>query len=69
MTVDPGVGFKIGVTGHRNIDQHDHASLVQSASRALARIKELMPDTRLSLITGLADGADRILAQVALDLG
>lgn len=62
------IRFRIGVTGHRDVlpDDYDFAS--QNSIKFLTQLKASMPDTRITVISGLADGADRIFAKAALAL-
>ena len=64
-----GIRFRIGVTGHRDVDSSEYEAVTRAAENAFSQIKGLLPNTPISLITGMADGADRILAQVALKFG
>ncbi len=64
-----GIIFRIGVTGHRDILPEDIAAAGQISRELLSSIKSSMPGTEISVISGLAEGADRIFAEAALDLG
>lgn len=63
-----GIRFRIGVTGHRDILPEDYETASQSSTRFLSQLQATMPDTGITVISGLADGADRIFAKAALAL-
>ena len=63
-----GVNFRVGVTGHRDILPEDIDSARQSSHELLSSLQSAMPATRITVISGLAEGADRIFAEVALAL-
>ena len=65
---DTSIGFRIGVTGHRDILPDDIESARQISAEILSWLKESMPGTGITVISGLADGADRIFAEAALAL-
>ena len=59
----------IGVTGHRDIPLEDIPRLSDYIAKALEQILHDSPNSPHVLISALAEGADRIAASVALDLG
>jgi hypothetical protein len=59
----------IGVTGHRDIPVEDIPDLKLKVRAVLDHLHEEYPDTPLMLVSALADGADRLVAEVALDAG
>jgi hypothetical protein len=67
----PGVvpfRIRVGVTGHRRIP--DDPALAAQVRRALGRIRELAPGRtplRLAVVSPLAEGADQLVAEVALE--
>ena len=65
---DSGIKFRVGVTGHRDVLPEDVDALRQSSREFLSSLKSDMPGTRISVISGLAEGADRIFAEAALAL-
>ena len=65
---DTSIGFRIGVTGHRDILPDDIESARQKSTEFLSWLKDSMPETGITVISGLADGADRIFAEAALAL-
>jgi len=60
--------FRIGVTGHRDVLPEDVEGAREKSRELLSTIKSAMPTTRISVISGLAEGADRIFAEEALAL-
>jgi CheY-like chemotaxis protein len=59
----------IGVTGHRDLRPADCPVLERTVRRAIQRIREKCPHTPLIVLSALAEGADRLVARAALDLG
>jgi hypothetical protein len=59
----------LGVTGHRRLRADDTARLEAAVRDLLTRLRRAAPSTPFLLITPLAEGADRLVARVALDLG
>lgn len=59
----------IGVTGHRpnRLAPHRLAALAAEARQVLGRLREALPDTP-DLISSLAEGADRLVAEAAVAL-
>ncbi|HEY6392166.1 MAG TPA: hypothetical protein VIX89_12855 [Bryobacteraceae bacterium] len=56
----------IGVTGHRDIRAEDSEQLKNSVLHVLRKIRRQYPSTPLILLSPLAEGADRLVAEVAL---
>jgi hypothetical protein len=56
----------IGVTGHRHLRDADLAVLRSRISGLFETLRQRYPATPLRLITSLAEGADRLAAEVAL---
>lgn len=63
------VPIVIGVTGHRDIPDSDVDKLAEATRAALDEIAQSSPHSPHVLLSSLAEGADRIAAQVALDKG
>jgi hypothetical protein len=61
--------FTVGVSGHRDLDPAELPKLRDAVSDFVRQLKEYLPDTDLRLIIGMAEGADLLVAQTALDLG
>ncbi len=58
----------VGVTGHRNLDAHD-ARLTDQVTRELKRLARSHDAAQLIILSGLAEGADRLVVDAARDLG
>lgn len=61
--------FVVGVTGHRAIAAADSESVRASVTAALEHLKQQFRHLPITVVTGLAEGADTIAAEAALDLG
>ena len=65
--------IKIGITGHRFLPVNRHQQLVAVLRRCLQNIVDLErskdPEIQIIAVSPLAEGADTIFAQQALDLG
>jgi hypothetical protein len=59
----------IGVTGHRDLRPADHSVLERTVRRAIEELRDQCPHTPLIVLSALAEGADRLVARVALDVG
>ncbi len=57
----------VAVTGHRDLLGEDEPGLRRQIEAVLLHLANLHPFTRLRLLCGLAEGADRLVAKVALD--
>lgn len=66
---DERASILVGITGHRNIHADDIPVLSERLRNELDRIALAHPDASLTLVSGLAEGADRLAAQCALDAG
>ncbi len=58
----------VGVTGHRNLDAHD-ARLMHLVMRELKKVVRRHGDAPLLVLSGLAEGADRLVVDAAQKLG
>lgn len=63
------VPIVFGATGHRDIPEVDHVVLRQAICSQLQQTKNQYPNSPLILVSGLAEGADRIMALCALECG
>jgi len=63
------IPLRIGVTGHRNLDPADIDHLRQTVEGLFVRLRERLPGIHVELVTGMADGADRLAAEAALAAG
>ena len=61
--------FVIGVTGHRNLVEGDLARARSAVAAFFDAIRQLLPDTELKVMLGMAAGGDLIVAETALALG
>jgi hypothetical protein len=59
----------IGVTGHRDLRAEDLPQLEEIVGQIIEKLKKDSPHTPLILLSALADGADRLVAEVALARG
>ncbi len=65
----PLLPLVIGVTGHRDLRAEDRDHLVREVGATLEAIAQRYPRTPLLLLTALAEGADRLVTEVALRSG
>lgn len=65
--MDNRIPIVVGVTGHRDLRDEDLSCLRQAVQRIFAELKALYPATPLVLLSALAEGADRLVARVALE--
>ena len=56
--------IRIGITGHRILAERD--KIDRGVEEALGRVEELFPGESLTVISALAEGADRIVARHVL---
>lgn len=63
------IPFIIGVTGHRDILINDISILENVVRRQLMLLKDQCPNTPIWMVNSLAEGADQLCAQIALDIG
>ncbi len=68
-TAGQGVPLVVGVTGHRDLVLEEYSSIKASIRRFLLELRGEYPELPLLLMTPLAEGADRIAAEVAHELG
>lgn len=59
----------LGVTGHRDISDEDKEILGCRVREVFEELKDKYPKSPFILLSPLAEGADRLVAQVALDAG
>jgi hypothetical protein len=65
----PMLPLVIAVTGHRDLLDSELDGIRQQVRRLLMQLGKTYPERSLSVMSALAEGADRLVAQVALDLG
>jgi hypothetical protein len=63
------IPLSIGITGHRDIASEDVGPLGALSRQFFEQVQRKYPHTPLKVLSALAEGADRIVARVALDLG
>ena len=63
------IPYIIGTTGHRNLMPGDLPGIEAQIHQVLADIRQRLPNTRLIVLSSIAEGADRLTAQTALKLG
>lgn len=59
----------IGVTGHRHLRAADSSGHREQVRELFAQLRRRYPSTPLRIVTALAEGADRLVAEVALAEG
>ncbi|MGB5208882.1 MAG: hypothetical protein WBP60_00035 [Gammaproteobacteria bacterium] len=59
----------IAVTGHRDLLSSEVAGIRDQVNSFLRGLRESYPDRRLRVMSPLAEGADRLVAECALELG
>lgn len=59
----------IGITGHRDIKAEDTPVIEASLKKVYQEISDQCPHSPIYVITALAEGADRIAAKIALEVG
>ena len=63
------VPFLVGITGHRDLRSEDQNVVEASLQRIFQSLIRAMPMTPVWLITGMASGADQVVAQIAQKQG
>lgn len=67
------IPFVIGVTGHRDLREEDEPALRRETATAIRRLKHDYlgddPNTPIVILSALAEGADSLVAEVALEHG
>ena len=67
-TTDPKVPIVVGVTGHRDILPAEQDQIKDRIRDFFDQLRASFPDLPLMVMTPLAEGADRIAAEVAHEL-
>jgi hypothetical protein len=65
----PSTPFIVGVTGHRDLPPDELLALRGAVTDFVHQLRERLPDTELRIAVGMAEGADLLVAQTALELG
>src|SRR5262245_7645789 len=68
-TFDDRIPILIGVTGHRAIPADNLPQIERAVIELIERFRRRFPNTPLRFLSGLAEGADRVVAKVALAQG
>jgi hypothetical protein len=58
----------VGVTGHRDLRESDQSKLKEQVSAIFEKLFKDFPHTPITLLSPLAEGADRLVARVGLEL-
>lgn len=66
---DTRTPFIVGVTGHRDLPPDELLSLRGAVTDFVHQLRQRLPDTELRIAVGMAEGADLLVAQTALELG
>ena len=69
MTAPFNIPFLLGIAGHRDLVADEVPMIRGYLTRLFGRLKNEYPEVPLSLLCSMADGADLLAADVALDLG
>lgn len=65
----PVTALVVGVTSHRDLVAADLPQLRQCVANALAGLRNAFPEFQLIVLSPLAEGGDRLVAEVGLELG
>ena len=63
------VDLRVAITGRRTIPTNDLLSIKDEISKCLIKIKKQYQDQSICLLSGLAEGADRLVVKIGLELG
>jgi hypothetical protein len=66
---EPGFPLLIGVCGHRNLDPSCATELATAVRTQLLRLAKALPSTEIRVLSGMAAGADLIIARAAIEAG
>ena len=61
--------FVVGVSGHRDLREEWVPRIREAVTRFLRDLCHRLPETQVHVLVGMAEGADLLVAQVALELG
>ncbi|HVR80949.1 MAG TPA: hypothetical protein VHF02_02505 [Luteimonas sp.] len=67
--LSPATALVVGVTSHRDLDPAQLPELTQQLRLALGGLRNQFPELLLIVLSPLAEGGDRLVAEVALELG
>ena len=63
------IPFILGITGHRILSSNDLARIEGDVREQLVNLRRRMPDTKIVVVSAQAEGADRLVAKVAMKEG
>jgi uncharacterized membrane protein YuzA (DUF378 family) len=63
------VPFIVGVTGHRDLVPDQLPGIRTAVNALLSQLKAEQPEVRVQLLCSMADGADLLVAEMALEMG
>jgi len=66
---DHALPLVVAVTGHRDLLEHEYDGITNETEKFLSDLMRDFTERRIEVMSPLAEGADRIVARVALDLG
>ena len=69
MRNDGRIPIIIGVTGHRDLREEDTEILKDAVRNAVRFVQGKCPHSDIAVMTGLAEGADQLCAETALEMG
>jgi hypothetical protein len=67
--IDVRLPLVVGVTGHRDLRADARPAIAEQVRHILLHFKNSYPSTPIILLSPLAEGADRLVAEVALEAG
>ena len=65
----PATALVVGVTSHRDLDPAQLPELTQQVRAAISELRNQFPELLLIVLSPLAEGGDRLVAEVAMELG
>ena len=65
----PQCFLTIGVTGHRDLREDELPRIADQVRQLFENLQQSFPDLPIRVLNPLADGADRLVARVAMDCG
>lgn len=66
---DPLTTLRVAVTGHRDLDPRAADGIRRSVGEVIGELVDRCSPARVELVTGVADGADQVVAEVAVEYG
>lgn len=69
VTAEHLVPIAIGITGHRDLRPQDIPQLEATLRGVLRELRQRYPSTPITVVSALAEGADRLAARIALQEG